>query len=374
MAGAALAVTAVVAALTFASSLSHLVSTPRLFGWDWNLQIDNQFGAVPAAQFQQLLARDPDVAAYEGGTYGRVHVDGVAVPAVGLSPLHGGVFPTLDEGRAPQSAGEIVLGAATLSQIHRGVGDTVSVVGEGAPRTLRVVGRSIFPVFGLGDFAPTSLGVGAALTVDGLDATGGSAISGFPGAGTTGTSPSGELLSFVLIRFAPGVDPAAAQARLQQHLPPPPSGPQLQSVVRPTEIATYQRIQATPLLLATLVALLGVGTLAHALISAVRRRARDLAILKTVGFVRRQVWVAVAWQATTFAAVALAIGIPLGIAAGRWSWTVFASQVHVVDESAVPVVAVVVAVPAAMLLANLLAAIPGRAAARVRPALVLRSE
>lgn len=373
-AGAALAVAAVVAALTFAGSLSHLVGTPRLFGWDWDLQIDNGFGAVPASQFGQLLDHDPDVAADAGGTYGRVHVDGLAVPAVGLMPLHGTVVPTLAEGRAPQTTGEIALGAQTLSQLHRSVGDTVSVAGEGAPRTMRIVGSPVFPVFGLGDFAPTSLGVGAQLTVAGLDAVGGSAIADEGGGGPPGSAPPTDLLSFVLIRFGPRVDAGAATARIQRALPPPPNGPQLQPVVRPTEIATYDRIQATPLLLAALLALLGVGTLAHALISAVRRRARDLAVLKTIGFVRRQVWVTVAWQATTLVAIALAVGVPLGIAAGRWGWTLFASQVHVIDESVVPVLAVGVAIPAAVLLANLLAAIPGRVAARLQPARLLRSE
>jgi hypothetical protein len=40
----------------------------------------------------------------------------------------------------------------------------------------------------------------------------------------------------------------------------------------------------------------------------------------------------------------------------------------------VPVVALVLMVPAALLLANLVAAIPGRYAARTSPALVLRAE
>jgi len=63
------------------------------------------------------------------------------------------------------------------------------------------------------------------------------------------------------------------------------------------------------------VALLAVGTVAHALVGSVRR---DMAILKALGFVRGQVSAMVAWQATTFALVALLAGLPLGVAAGRW--------------------------------------------------------
>jgi len=370
MAGAALAVTAVVAALTFASSLSTLVDTPRLYGWNWDMQLDNGFNALPRDQLTQGLGHDPDVAEYAGGSYGRVRIDGVEVPAVGLENLQGSVFPTLSAGRAPAGAGEIVLGAATLATLHRSVGDSVVVQGEGLARTMHVVGRAVFPVLGIGDFAPTSLGEGAALTVQGLDDVGGSAIAQFTGGGPPPTSD----LSFALIRFKPGVDPTAAKARIQAQVPQFPVGPELALVLTPTDIATYRNLQATPVLLAAMLGLLGVGTLAHALISAVRRRARDLAVLKTLGFTRRQVGIAVAWQATTLAAVALLVGLPLGVAAGRWAWSLFAGQVGVIDESVVPLAAVLLAVPAAIILANLLAAIPGRFAARVRPALVLRSE
>jgi ABC-type lipoprotein release transport system permease subunit len=62
----------------------------------------------------------------------------------------------------------------------------------------------------------------------------------------------------------------------------------------------------------------------HTLVTSVRRR-RDLAMLKTLGFVRGQVVAAMVWQATTFAVVALALGRPLGLAAGRWPWELTAA-------------------------------------------------
>jgi putative ABC transport system permease protein len=114
--------------------------------------------------------------------------------------------------------------------------------------------------------------------------------------------------------------------------------------------------------------------IAHALVTGVRRRRRDLAVLKTLGFVRGQISAAVAWQATTFAAVGLLIGIPLGIAVGRWVWTLFADQLGVPPEPIVSVPAVLLAIPATLLVANLIAALPGRMAGRVRPAPVLRTE
>jgi ABC-type lipoprotein release transport system permease subunit len=54
----------------------------------------------------------------------------------------------------------------------------------------------------------------------------------------------------------------------------------------------------------------------HTLVTSVRRRWRDLAVLKTLGFTRGQVGATVAWQAITFAVVALAFGLPWGSPSG----------------------------------------------------------
>ena len=58
----------------------------------------------------------------------------------------------------------------------------------------------------------------------------------------------------------------------------------------------------------------------------------------------------------------------------RVAWTTFADQIGVVPAARVPVAAAALTIPGALLLANLIAALPARVAARMRPALVLRSE
>ena len=116
------------------------------------------------------------------------------------------------------------------------------------------------------------------------------------------------------------------------------------------------------------------GTLAHTLASSTRRRRRDLAILKSLGFIRRQLRQAVAWQATTIAGIALLIGLPAGVAAGRWAWRLLAAQLGVLPEPAVPITTILIVIPAALVLANLIAAAPAQAAARTQPAAVLRTE
>ncbi len=106
-----------------------------------------------------------------------------------------------------------------------------------------------------------------------------------------------------------------------------------------------------------------IATVAHALVTAVRRRRRDLALLKTLGFTRRQVSASVAWQATTFGVLALLVGIPVGIVIGRWAWTSLADDLGTVAEPIEPVLALVLGVPLVLLIANAVAFVPGRIAA-----------
>src|SRR5205807_3638974 len=106
---------------------------------------------------------------------------------------------------------------------------------------------------------------------------------------------------------------------------------------RPVDILNYSRVQGTPLALAGLLAVLAVATVAHLLVTSIRRRRRDLAVLKTLGFVRRQVSAAVAWQATTLVVLALLVGLPAGVAAGRWLWQVFAGRTGIAPDPRVPV-------------------------------------
>ena len=45
---------------------------------------------------------------------------------------------------------------------------------------------------------------------------------------------------------------------------------------------------------------------------------------------------AIAWQATIILLVAVIVGVPLGIAAGRWAWISFAASLGVVPVTVVP--------------------------------------
>src|SRR4029453_7665913 len=142
----------------------------------------------------------------------------------------------------------------------------------------------------------------------------------------------------------------------------------------PVEVHNLGRVRGLPFLLAALLAVLGVATLGHLLVTSVRRRRRDLAVLKAVGFVRGQVSATVAWQATTLAILAVLIGVPLGVAAGRWAWLLVNRGLGTPAGPVMPTLAVLAVVLATVLVANLVAAQPARSAAATRPAVVLRSE
>jgi hypothetical protein len=198
--GAALAVAAVLAASTYAASLSRLISTPRLHGQDWDLAIDSSWGFLAREQVVGVLGPNRSVAAFSAGIDAQLLIDGVSVPAVGLQDLKGSAVPSIVAGRPAATADEIVLGSRTLRRLHRAVGDVVAVGAGQDARPMRVVGRAVFPAIGRIEAAPTGLGTGAALTLDGLKAV------------APGSPPIG--FNLVLVRLAPGADRTAVQRQL----------------------------------------------------------------------------------------------------------------------------------------------------------------
>jgi ABC-type lipoprotein release transport system permease subunit len=145
-------------------------------------------------------------------------------------------------------------------------------------------------------------------------------------------------------------------------------------VVSPDEVGDFGRIENMPLYIVLLFAAGAGAALAHTLTSGVRRRRRDLAILKTLGFTRAQVAATVSWQATIIVAGAALIGVPLGLGLGRLLWNLFAADLGVQPEAVAPFGLALLVVPGVVLFANAIAALPGWAAARVRCAVVLRTE
>jgi len=354
--GAAITLVALASALAFGASLNHLERTPALSGQTWDQLIfvggtPTKPGS-PAQRFTAEIDRSQDVAAYSIGSIFSAKAGGSQVTAEALSPQRGDVTPALIEGRLPRADNEVALGTQTMKSARTHIGGTVKVAAEGGPQTMRVVGRIAMPnLF----FSFTRPGEGVAMTIPAAQRIA-------PRQTTGGTG--------LFLRFAPGSNITALMASLKYHPPHIFPVPQLQSA----QLSSLNEIGRYPLILAGILALMAIATLAHTLITSIRRRRQDLAILKTLGFVRGQVSATVAWQATTFGVAALVIGIPIGVIAGRWGWNVFADHLGVVPDAVLPAIALLVIAPATIVVANLLALIPGRIASRLRPATVLRSE
>src|SRR2546421_9552136 len=137
----------------------------------------------------------------------------------------------------------------------------------------------------------------------------------------------------LVVRYRPGTNVRAKLSELRERFPllfP------IQVRERGADLVSLTHVESAPIALAGLLGFMSAATLVHALVSAVSRRRRDIAILKTLGFVRRQVRGAVSAQASILAAIALALGLPVGIAAGRWAWNAFARNLGVVPAARTP--------------------------------------
>jgi len=377
LAGTAIAVAAVVAAAVFGTSLVGLVSSPTQYGQNWDQQLSLGFSAVPASYAAQFAAATPRVTGYALGDIGQLNIGGTRVAAIGVNQVHGDGYLTMLAGRPPANAGEIALGAQTMRALRVRIGQTVRATvdwatghpGPATQRLLRVTGTVVLPDFGQsGLSSDTDLGSGAVVSPSLL-----STIQTFPGCRTA----SDTCYSLLLFRYRQGTDTAAAGAGLLAAAAKagcPYGSCTVTADQRPGDIKNYAAIRDTPLTLAAVLGVLAVGTLAHVLLTGVRRRRRDLAVLKTLGFTRGEVLRTVSWEASALAAAALLAGIPLGVIAGRVAWALFADATGIASQATVNVPLVLLAIPATLLLANGIAAWPGWTAARLRPATVLRAE
>jgi ABC-type lipoprotein release transport system permease subunit len=358
IASAMVGVAALTAAIVFSASLGNLLATPALYGVTWSAYVSNS-QSTGIGQAASSIGSDSGVTAWSAG-YSAIpmSISGVRADGIAMLPGHGGsLLPVPIRGHLPTGAGQIALGEHTLAAIHARIGATVEVSLAGfRPGRLKIVGTAVFPT--LSD--ALGLGQGVTLTVSGLRTL---LPRGLPA----------PPLDTLLVRFRPSADPqarvnalAVREARLGPYV--------VQGPATPTDLVNFGRVQDLPLLLGVALSLLALLTIVHLLLTSVRRRHRDFAVLRSLGFTRRQVRSAVRWQAGTLTAAALLLGIPVGIGCGRLAWRAFAGQLGILPVADVPLAALAVLVPAALALAVAVAAVPGESAARTRPTEILRSE
>jgi hypothetical protein len=185
----------------------------------------------------------------------------------------------------------------------------------------------------------------------------------------------------ILVRIRAGSNSSAAYRSLEEidnkvNALPNDSGSAggVVSLLRPAEIVNFRSMGTTPAVLAAGFVVGAIAALGLTLGASVRRRRRDLALLKALGFTQRQLATSIAWQATVAAVIGIVFGIPFGIVVGRELWTLFAHNINAVPNPTVPLALVLLVGIGALAFANLVAALPARSAASTPTALVLRAE
>ena len=360
------AILVIVATVTFGSSLSSLIGHPPLYGWNWNYALFSGYSGdedLPAHITEALLARDRSVTQFSGAYFSNANIDGHSnVPVVGMLPGTP-VQPSVLEGTDLRSADQIVLGASTMAALRTRVGASVEVgMGQGRTTRLVVAGEATMPAImgpGMGTGAlidyqliPPAIRNAQGNTIPGpqvffVRTKGGDSPAALrslaevsreinrsdadqPASGATAVAPRGDR-QLPLHRTHPdrprGGTGCGRRGCARHH--PGGFGPRTASRPRHPQDPRFVRAPAGD-----------------------RRR-----LASHGGGVTRPL-----------------VGVPLGIVLGRHLWEMFAQGIQAIPAPAAPAFVVTAIGLGAIVLANLVALIPGRIAAKTPTGLLLRTE
>ena len=357
----AIGVSGVLGVWSFEASRHHLLEDSRLYGVDaglgWNGPRD---GFAPAAQ-AALAESGVEAVAIDHSIQSGLAVtrEGrqTSIEPSAMENLKASIGSTVVQGRRPAGPGEVVIGAAVAAAVGARVGDAVTVVAQGGDgatyeATLTVVGtvvsRGVDEVTHAFELTPAGLAALAAAVCPDGDAC----------------APEPRD---VIVRVAAGpAGRAATEHLIDQHgfgfLDPP------------SVVGNVGQAGSVPLALAAFLGCLGLAGLIHALVVTLRRRRRDVVIGRSLGLSNRGARSSLRWDAGILTVAGLAVGLPLGVAAGRVAWDLIADRLGVVVEHALPWWAPPVVGVAVLAVAAIAAELPARTAGRLRPAVVLRAE
>jgi ABC-type lipoprotein release transport system permease subunit len=354
-----------VGALVVSASIGRLQTDPRLTGQGGGSSIEATEGIEEYDSAMAQLSDDARVVDLLGvHVVFDVSIDGEHAPSVLAFDLQrGGGGRSLVDGRLPRTDDEVALGPATLESLGKHVGDRITLQaggeGEGAvsqprPEEFEVVGTLLFPE---GDFAHDE---GIATTVEG-------------GNRVVGDVRQAEVHQLYYV-WGDEVDVATADRELsaagflvaaQQGEP---------AALQPATVTNLAEVVGLPRFLAVFIGTLAVATLLHAVSVAVRSRSGDLATMRALGITRRATGGVVSAYVGVLVAAALLVGVPLGLAVGRTVWRPIAEDANVVVRPVWPAGDVAVLVGVAVMIAAVLAAVAAWRVARLRPAVLLRTE
>jgi hypothetical protein len=305
------------------------------------------------------VAARPEVTGFLDVRIGGGKANGLTVESYDYDPVDGKTMPVvLTSGAMPASPSQVVLAPTTAASLHARLGSVFTFTGGPAPRAMTVTGIGFVP-----NGPHNGDDEGAWMTPAGWDRVFSGAHYGFK-------------FHTALVALRPGVDPETAAQALSATAGSVPGGKAFP--FGPAQPPDTQQgltdLQELPNSLGWFLALLAVVAVGYALVTAVRRRSHELAVLRALGLTSGQTGLVIVTQASLLALAGLAAGIPLGLLAGQAVWRIAADWIPLDYRPPFAPWPFILAVPAALVTANLLALWPGWRAARLRPAQVLRSE
>jgi hypothetical protein len=358
--GTAAAIAGVTVAAVLVDSLRDVERTPADYGVSWQYAAEDGGTGQDTGAIVDQVANDGLVTdAALVSTSGPVQLPSIpAFWVVSYTTIKGELGPVIVEGRSPTADDEVAVAPSTLAALGNHIGDTIDSLPVLASGTAAATTEH-------GTIGPLRI-VGEALISDNQRIVG-------PGKGMILTDAQRRRIDpavspVLLFRSDPSVSPVDTVRGLSQRYG---------RIVVPNpqfDLANLSSISNTPWIIALLVAALAAAALGHALVSLVRRSHREIGVLRALGFTRRQVQRAVCWQATLVAMVAIVVGIPVGVIAGRWGWRILAERVGVMHAPVVHVFVPVVAAAAWFVAANVIALAPGVRAGRRSVVESLRAE
>jgi ABC-type antimicrobial peptide transport system permease subunit len=171
----------------------------------------------------------------------------------------------------------------------------------------------------------------------------------------------------------PGTDVQDVYRRVEAAPPLPTEAYGLRDFAA-AEVPSLASLRWVPLWLAACLVLVVLVTVTFALALAVRRRLRDLAVLRVLGARRRALRFAGLSQGLTVASCAVVVGVPLGVVIGRWSWIWLGAREGIPAEPVVPLGQVLAFVVVLSLLVGLAGGLAVLLGLRRPTTVVLRDE
>ncbi|MCU1398568.1 MAG: hypothetical protein JWN62_1677 [Acidimicrobiales bacterium] len=358
--GITVGVASVVTAAIMVGSLERVEADSARYGAPWDYAVATVGDPASVVEGVAAAKRDPyltDLALVTAS--GPFQLTGVPTFwAVSLQPQRGSMAPTIVSGRIPTADDEVAMGPLTMRAMGLHIGATLSDL----------------PTL-LGDdsngSAPGSVGP---FTVVGEVLVGAVDPSVGPGNGVIVTEAVRSRIDtagspYLVVR----TNRSMSQTEVIDHLVKT-YGSAVVLPGRQDDLRNLDHVASSPWIVAWLIVALALAAVGHALVTSVRRRRRELAVLRSLGFTSTQVIGSIVCRSMLVAITAVAIGVPIGIVAGRGSWGLLVRDVGLASGPALPGRWIAAAVVGVLVIVPAMSLWPGFRAARTPLVEALRAE